>query len=79
MTLNCSLSFTQFKPMNNHRISQEYTEDQLFILNDIADEQRTAMEDGWAEEGWAEEGWAEDGAQDYLSNIAVKLMMEDHD
>ena len=69
MTLNCSLSFTHFKPMTNDRISQEYTEDQLFILNDIADEQRAAMEDGWDE----------DGAQDYLSDIAVKLMMEDHD
>ena len=69
MTLNCSLSLTQFKPMTNDRISQEYTEDQLFILNDIADEQRSAMEDGWDE----------DGAQDYLSDIAVKLMMEDHD
>jgi len=55
--------------MTNDRIDQEYTEDQLFILNDIADEQRTAME----------EGWDEDGAQDYLSDIAVKLMMEDHD
>ena len=55
--------------MNNDRIDQEYTEDQLFILNDIADEQRAAME----------EGWDEDGAQDYLSDIAVKLMMEDHD
>ena len=69
MTLNCSLSLTQFKPMNNYRINQEYTEDQLFILNDIADEQRTAME----------EEWDEDGAQEYLSDIAVKLMMEDHD
>ena len=54
---------------------QEYTEDQffiedqLFILQDIADEQRAAME----------EGWDEDGAQEYLSDIAVKLMMEDHD
>ena len=55
--------------MTNDRIDQEYTEDQLFILNDIADEQRSAMEDGWDE----------DGAQDYLSDIAVKLMMEDHD
>jgi len=26
-----------------------------------------------------EDGWDEDGAQDYLSDIAVKLMMEDHD
>jgi len=69
MTLNCSLSFIQFKPMTNQPIDQEYTEDQLFILNDIADEQRTAME----------EGWDEDGAQEYLSDIAVKLMMEDHD
>jgi hypothetical protein len=66
MTLNCSLSFTQLKPMTN---DQEYTEDQLFILNDIADEQRAAIE----------EGWDEDGAQDYLSDIAVSLMMEDHD
>ena len=55
--------------MTNDRISQEYTEDQLFILQDIADEQRTAME----------EGWDEDGAQEYLSDIAVKLMMEDND
>ena len=60
--------------MTNNRISQEYTEDQLFILQDIADEQRAAMEDGWDEDGWAE-----DGAQEYLSDIAVKLMMEDHD
>jgi len=74
MSLNCSLPFTQFNPMTNDRIDQEYTEDQLFILNDIADEQRTAMEDGWDEDGWAE-----DGAQEYLSDIAVKLMMEDHD
>jgi len=59
--------------MNNDRIKQEYTEDQIFILNDIADEQ-AAMEDGWDEDGWAE-----DGAQEYLSDIAVKLMMEDHD
>ena len=51
------------------RIDKEYTEDQLFILQDIADEQRAAMEDGWDE----------DGAQDYLSDIAVKLMEEDHD
>ena len=69
MTLNCSLSFTQLKSMTNDRIKQEYTEDQLFILQDIADEQRAAME----------EGWDEDGAQDYLSDIAVSLMMEDHD
>jgi len=55
--------------MTNDRIDQEYEEDQLFILNDIADEQRAAMEDGWDE----------DGAQDYLSDIAVSLMMEDHD
>ena len=55
--------------MTKDRINQEYTEDQLFILNDIADEQRTAMEDGCDE----------DGAQGYLSDIAVKLMMEDHD
>ena len=55
--------------MTNDRIDQEYTEDQLFILNDIADEQRTAME----------EEWDEDGAQEYLSDIAVKLMMEDND
>jgi len=60
--------------MTNDRISQEYTEDQLFILQDIADEQRAAMEDGWDEDGWAE-----DGAQEYISDIAVKLMMEDHD
>jgi hypothetical protein len=26
-----------------------------------------------------EDGWDEDGAQEYLSDIAVKLMMEDHD
>ena len=69
MSLNYSLSFTQFKSMTNDRIDQEYTEDQLFILQDIADEQRAAMEDGWDE----------DGAQEYLSDIAVKLMMEDHD
>jgi len=55
--------------MTNDRINQEYTEDQLFILQDIADKQRAAME----------EEWDEDGAQDYLSDIAVKLMMEDHD
>jgi len=55
--------------MSNDRIDQEYIEDQLFILQDIADEQRAVMEDGWDE----------DGAQDYLSDIAVKLMMEDHD
>lgn len=54
--------------MNNDRIKQEYTEDQIFILNDIADEQ-AAMQDEWDE----------DGAQDYLSDIAVSLMMEDHD
>jgi len=60
--------------MDNDRINQEYTEDQLFILQDIADEQRAAMEDGFDEDGWTE-----DGAQDYLSDIAVKLMMEDHD
>ena len=69
MTLNCSLSFTQLKPMTKDRINQEYTEDQLFILQDIADKQRAAME----------EGWDEDGAQEYLSDIAVKLMMEEHD
>jgi len=67
MTLNCSLSFTSIQHME--RIDKEYTEDQLFILQDIADEQRAAMEDGWDE----------DGAQDYLSDIAVKLMEEDHD
>ena len=55
--------------MTKDRIDQEYTEDQLFILQDIADEQRTAME----------EDFDEDGAQEYLSDIAVKLMMEDHD
>ena len=69
MTLNCSLSLTQLNLMSNDRIDQEYIEDQLFILQDIADEQRAVMEDGWDE----------DGAQDYLSDIAVKLMMEDHD
>jgi hypothetical protein len=36
--------------MTNQPIDQEYTEDQLFILNDIADEQRTAMEEGWDED-----------------------------
>ena len=51
------------------RIDKEYTEDQLFILQDIADEQRAAMEDGWDE----------DGAQEYLSDIAVKLMEKDND
>ena len=61
------MSFTSIQTMD--RINKEYTEDQLFILQDIADEQRAAMEDGWDE----------DGAQDYLSDIAVKLMMEDHD
>ena len=61
------MSFTPTQTMN--RIDKEYTEDQLFILQDIADEQRAAME----------EGWDEDGAQDYLSDIAVSLMMEDHD
>lgn len=55
--------------MNKDRIDQEYTEDQLFVLQDIADEQRNAMQDEWDE----------DGAQEYLSDIAVKLMMEDHD
>ena len=55
--------------MNNDRIDQEYTEDQLFILNDIAEEQRNVMQNEWDE----------DGAQEYLSDIAVKLMMEDHD
>jgi hypothetical protein len=69
MTLNCSLSFTQLNQMTNNQINQEYTEDQLFILQDIADEQRAAMEDGWDE----------DGAQDYLSDIAVSLMEQDHD
>jgi hypothetical protein len=48
---------------------QQLIEDQLFILQDIADKQRAAME----------EEWDEDGAQEYLSDIAVKLMMEDHD
>ena len=69
MTLNCSLFFTQLKPMTNDHINQEYTEDQLFVLQDIADKQRAAME----------EEWDEDGAQEYLSDIAVKLMMEEHD
>ena len=55
--------------MTEDRINQEYTEDQLFILQDIADEQRDAMEDGWDE----------DGAQEYLSDIAVKLMEEDYE
>lgn len=67
MTLNCSLSFTPTQTMD--RIDKEYTEDQLFILQDIADEQRAAMQ----------EGWDEDGAEEYLSDIAVQLMMEDHD
>ena len=51
------------------RIDKEYTEDQLFILQDIADEQRAAMEGGWDK----------DGAQEYLSDIAVKLMEKDHE
>ena len=55
--------------MTNDRIDQEYTEDQLFILNDIAEEQRNVMQNEWDE----------DGAQEYLSDIAVSLMMEDHD
>jgi hypothetical protein len=63
------MSFTQLNQMTNDQINQEYTEDQLFILQDIADEQRAAMEDGWDE----------DGAQDYLSDIAVSLMEQDHD
>lgn len=67
MTLNCSLYFTPTQTMD--RIDKEYTEDQLFILQDIADEQRAAME----------EGWDEDGAEEYLSDIAVQLMNEDHD
>jgi hypothetical protein len=50
-------------------INKEYTEDQLFILQDIADEQERAMQ----------EGWDEDGAEEYLSDIAVQLMNEDHD
>ena len=79
--------------MDKDQINQEYTEDQIFILQDIADEQRAAMEDGWDEDGAQEylskiaveqraameDGWDEDGAQEYLSKIAVKLMMEDHD
>ena len=55
--------------MTDDRISQEYTEDQIFLLNDIADEQRAVLI----------EEWDEDGAQEYLSEIAVKLMMEDYD
>ena len=54
--------------MDNDRIKQQYTEDQIFMLHDIADEQRAAMREEWDEE-----------AQEYLSDIAVKLMMEDHD
>jgi len=59
--------------MDNDRIKQEYTEDQLFILQDIANEQRTVIEDEWDEDKYFSE------IDEYLSDIAVKLMMEDHD
>jgi hypothetical protein len=61
------------QPMDNDRIKQEYTEDQIFILQDIADEQRAAMEDEWDEDKYFSE------IDEYLSDIAVSLMMEDHD
>ena len=36
--------------MNKDQIQTEYTEDQLFILNDITDEQERVMQDEMDEE-----------------------------